>query len=1401
MKSIIKTTLAIFLALLSSTSFAQEIIELCPEDNHKIQMDHMKTVEWYAKEWNDSIFRYKATSPTLDLDALYPNRTLSKLQVYSIEQLEDCSVTISDTLEIVPRGFFTPEMMDTAIIISRSTFINDTSTFIVRPEYSELLDPNAAGSPDSIYFSFPVLAGRKGEEFTLTQKITSDTLQFIIPPASIIHAENQIDFSSSLAIMGNWGDCELTDVLNLPEFIWDESNYIVEAKENDQPNGLYFFASGLIDKMYAGENPENLIGMVNTSSDTLKQLEYEILYTSNDPALSTAATRLSSNDSIKIAPAGVRYIGIDDEADYPLELATAEYNVNILAINGATLTGLIESSRPYEFVNDLDFAPQAELKLIDKKYMGDPLHNMEMTLSSSPFRSFYQTELRYFFLSEDKQDTSVLGFVPVPYLEAGSANTFEMDMITGDRTYQYDTVYMNLTTVEGHPIASYTFPTMLESFYVQPKNGLVSQDIAELVGYNQIFVGDTLVNWVGAGENHVTNKIDYDWGKAFYNLPAESSVGKIETYYNEPLMNLNFSLYYKVTDYYKNQSQNDERELVLKDTLHIQHRLVFDYYYITNSGTQARSAILDSSEKDTIVSYEDKKSFMLKFNSNLDGSKYFEFINRPDNVFKIENGNIYQQTVISYKNSSPTDFSSPSSLSDTLRFNMYTKGTFINDIDFDLIGLESSPYTPGEPTKYLWSDYGWNAVNKRFDVELNQEVYDLRANITRSKLPTDFDYSGLEVGIYRATAAWDSLRYQRAGNRNFAYWIGFGDNNREGKNQVHQDIYKVDSLMTLYTIKPITELMDDNFATSGNFTITVPYEADRPNFVVVLDPNNKFREYNEMNNMKTNNPFLNVKSGVLLRLAKDSTKTIDANTTERISAITFEYRGKTYDAFYATDNNHYGSSSGGFLYNPDVPETFQLNPAEKVKFNFQIENIGNHVSSGKAKLVVSATDIPQNEYLDFKTTLVDTIDITTPILPQNGERSNTITTSIEFVPADYFYSNRGLLLSAYLIYDEYENSSSTEKENIKNKLGTSGNLPHRVGAYFSRMVVQSPDLILENIIFPQDTVVNCGDDFPIEINLFNNSNKSALNETFYLNVKDNYGYEEVIPVEGIGIKERKTVTFHKNFRRSLTSGNIQNYQIEVELDVDDIGLVNQVKEAEQEVVVMLEVGSIATPTPLYFDGEVFNWTRVGENMSYEYYIRASYDGGDYKEFHGTTTGNKVVLIDQGFPFKYGKFYANVYATDNNCGFSRVVGKDFTYEAPPTTEEGSIDLGTGGGSGGGTGGGGNTGGQDPPTGDNCYTNVSGPAFVKGKLTQLSDGKYKYDMTIKNFWNVPVDARMCVASTLEGGWNCGDARQIKPGATYTITPYHVKVEGTSGVRRIILFYPSSDAGSCHFPRPWN
>lgn len=537
MKSILRISLAIALVVLSSSSFAQQAIELCSDDDHKITMEHDKSVEWYAKEWNDTTFRYKTTSTTLDLDALYPNNTLSHIQVYSVEKLPDCTITISDTLDIVPKGYFTPEMIDSALVLTRNTLINDTSTFVLRPEYRDLLDPNAVGSPDSIYFSTPVLAGKKGEDFVLTQRITSDTLYYIIPPTTIIRAENETDFSSELEILGRWDGCDQTDALNLPEFIWDESNYIAQAVQNDEPNGIYFFISGLEKEMKAGESPDNLLGITNTATDSLKNFAYEVFYYSNDPSITEGTTSLTKKDSLKFGPKQTYYSAVEEDILYPLELATGKYDVFVAMYEESTGKQVMSDSQEFPFVNDADHDPLVELSILSGAYLGEE-HQMNFQLVGSPFRSFFDTKMAYYFLSEDKQDTTEVQEILMSYLGQSDTLNIDFPMLTESKNYEYDTLYMSLMAQEGYRIADYKLATHFINLLVRPKNGLVNQSIGGHYDYNQVFLGDTIVGFASYIPEYAQDA--YPWLRKFENLPASATVGMLSSYSNSPDLDLGY---------------------------------------------------------------------------------------------------------------------------------------------------------------------------------------------------------------------------------------------------------------------------------------------------------------------------------------------------------------------------------------------------------------------------------------------------------------------------------------------------------------------------------------------------------------------------------------------------------------------------------------------------------------------------------------------------------------------------------------------------------------------------------------------------------------------------------------------------------------------------------------------
>lgn len=768
----------------------------------------------------------------------------------------------------------------------------------------------------------------------------------------------------------------------------------------------------------------------------------------------------------------------------------------------------------------------------------------------------------------------------------------------------------------------------------------------------------------------------------------------------------------------------------------------------------------------------------------------------------------YLQTIFEYDSLSPVDYGSEKALSDTLLTRILKPGAFKEDLDFSATLGGSGLGVPNY--RYIWSDNGWDAPNKRFSDELNQEVYDIFF-ILQSGIKQDIDYSQLEVGVYETTPLLDSLALVKINGVEFYEYLGVGATYRPDRNQLFQNIYKTDSLMTQFSIAPITEYFTESTETNGLMKVTVPYKPETGNWVIVLDPNNKFKEYNEMNNIAPLSPFTHAKSGVLLRLAdNDYYKTVvttnDYSIRERTTNTKFEYRNQTYEAFYGTAVNHNAQKNYAHgqptenVYNPDVPDTFRVFEGEKMKFYFEIENIGNTASSKSGKLILKAREIQNKNYIELNQThVIDTIEWTANIEPTDGTRDNNYVVSAEFIPAKYLANGNGITLWAEIIYDEDEERSEREKWMLNNSEFSESRYAKRRSFEFSRIIVDSPNLIIEDIKFPEEDEVTCGDDYPIEITIFNDSEDINIDGTFYINAKDNMGMEESYPVEGIKFQERKTITVHKSFYRNPRDSVVKHWKVNLELDTEDVGLFNQSHTEEKDITIRMGYSTLPRlDAGLNLITGVYSWSDLGDGITYYYEIAITYEGSSSQmRWKGSTDQLHISLPDDlGIEMKYGRYAINLYGYDGKCNYRESLGTRVDFKPPPPPPPPVTHTPGSGGSGGGNSGGGSSGGGSTGGGSNCYTNVSGPAFVSGKLTELSDGTYKYTTTYKNFWDVEVDARLCILRTT--GWSCGDARKLKPGKTHTSTTYGVDASG-GGARRIILFYPSSIAGSCHFPRP--
>tara|TARA_R110002072_G_scaffold79357_4_gene183140 strand:- start:1891 stop:6117 length:4227 start_codon:yes stop_codon:yes gene_type:complete len=1389
----------------ANTALAQNFIEVCHNEDRSLTFDKPNIGSgdfvWYTRNegsdnWKKSGDRYSFKLES-DKTTLY--------DVYGLDLNDACNVIVTDTFTVVPTGQIlyrevleraVTDATDLAITFDASPLLFDTSQVIVNKEFRFLLDPSVPGNPDSIVVELPGFRH---------VKLSGDTTELILPLSSFREPKETsfgIERPLEYEVYAYWNNCSQKKVkIPVTKQQYSPSNFISTS------NGFTFFASGLIEEMVGGKSPGKLMGIYNNKTTKLDQLSLLTGYAPFDHR-DSSFVNFASFDSLSIAAKDTLfYDGIDHRGDsikYPTGLQNGRYNVQLRAYKLYNGEEVALDQQPFRYRNELDYGPILGLEVIRNLSLNNTLHEMELEIITSPYGEYFSPLLDYYFLSEDKMDTTETRTIGLPTLILSDTIQVQADLITEDNQYVYDSVYMSVKTSDGFEIETFALPTNLQSVLIEPRNGTIYQSTKNHPVFRRLFIGDTLVNAIGQTKEEADEFTDF---VHFNSVPSDSVIGEFYTVKDEPEVTINYDIGYSLRNFYNEDLEgelNDEN-INLKTTLYASYQAV--------SGNIRRnfdSLFLKSWEKDTLLSFEDNSTNSLQYKAKVDGNRLFNFSDSLSNVIGngIDSARFYLQTVLTYNEKSliPSDFEQY--ISDTLLVEIVP----LKQPNFE-INLEAHGGALGNTCRTcIWTNTQWNALNKRTTPELG-ETYDLLGVFYQRnpKLPLD----DIQVGIYETTDLYDSLMsieskrikvnntysYSSPKRNSIQAIMSLGASDLTRINQVFNKIHFADSLFNLVKIDTLSNLVQNpSELRVGEFLVPTRFDKDRRSYLVVIDPYDHIKEAREFDNIDETYRYEYLSGGADLDIPPLKER---YNPDQSPSPHKFIYKGEEYQIFHADeDNEEKDLLTGNYHNNPNIRDTFNVRSQESIKLKLAIVNNGIARSSQQGKFIIKIQQgkpaITYDNRRNYIT--IDTLDINEAVKPLGEERLTDSLYYIEYdlVPGQYIREGQYFNLRTELLYPGDPDTVST-----------SDNWRQNQATYdFTRMRVKNPNFYATFMLpegnygnDPTDNIFECGSEYELKVKL-SNFRGAKVDHPFEVILTGLPEGEVVLDVDGIDTNEEKILTY--KFPLAVETNKVVGYQLNLGLYIDIEKNDDRVAYGKASSTLIIapdfSLEEEEDPRVFLFDGNTLNMRTRSNDESFLYHWEARYflDDGTSKVISGVSNSRIVNLADEGFDFshKYGRYSASFYISSGDCKYSMTASSNFELKPPPPPKDPpSGDDGSGGndddsGGGGDDGGGGSTGGG-------CYWDALS-SLVDKKFTVFDDGRTKFWFRFKNNESKKVDYQVCIQRS-NGKWDCGQG-SLASGSTSIWYTYNPKNNGTNESYNIpvTLYFRDYNDSGCRFPK---
>lgn len=1402
-----RTRIAVFGLLLTTTSllFAQEAtIEICDGRMGNIRFttddpEGIHEYQWYLDEGTG--FREYSTRRSLQLSG----DDLDGSFIYGIETTDECELIVSDTFKIQKIGINTNRSED-VFNFNFNPLINGTSSISLKEEYKYLVDPSDPAKPDSVWIN-------TGGEII---HLDGDTTEFVIPIQSFdwvrVNGLGDTTRRINYSILARWDQCGTTSFVSVPQQ-WSKSNLITFTDDNSGR----FFISGLLDTLEAGQNLGNFVGAIDNNDQNVTIVSK--MRPKNNAFLETSEALLAV-DSLGLKENIPHYFGTRNDSRAPTNLPSGDYKITVEGYDNATgeLIYYDSTFRYYEN-NDPSIYGTIDLQPQEGFYMGDERHVMDMTYYAGPVMRFVNAGLEYFFLSENKLDTFRTGYLEsLPYTDVDDTTAFSIEIITGSNEFQYDTIYFEFIDSLSNKQFAVPAATNLNEEIIRTSNGYISQISKqgnELEGY---IVGDSTYSDGDFYYNEFVD-IKFTRTELFANqtenLPKDSLIGEFYTLQNQDTIKLLFDLGFLYKSFYGNINP-DSIGLKWQLDLHTDYVQVTNF----NTSRTPKSEIIESftgaipfeygeSNDEVIIEVNIPQELVTEFDP-------FPFTNN----FDIEEDQYFIDFyLLGDSTNNILDTESELSLSDTLKFEIaQNKIMFAGDIDLGFVQEYDSYYLNNAQSGIRgnverWPVYLWNAQHNSHRLlsylATTPEAYE-PAFYTQFNYEADLNFefadslANVEIGIYSTTQEFNDLVLnmiaeqertfifgQELDNRALGFMdrvLKFVENEYGGSflkgfhlNQNYFQLEKVDILDNLNDYRSNPEFNVDMVYDS------LDYDPDKRGYIFVIDPYNKILETNEENNIYFFDIHEYCDSGVDLAITAPYREYYDQGKGQYVRSFDAGVR----DFKLMEDDERW-------LFNT-LSGLEKVNDGEKMDVQFVVRNNGTLPSTGAEfqlraypvapALPDSITLIRSDEDFDRyweRSNIVGTFpvsdfdhyvgrlfDFRNGLEGRYGPIGELL--ELEIDPSTFVPPGNSFFLLADLISEDDCIDGANDRTRGRIGWAPSGYRNKRVYS-MQKFLVGSPCIVLENIEYPDLGDVACGTPFPISFDVTNIEPEFSTFNEFYIIIEDNVGNVDTLTFDGIGAGETIPVTLDKKVilpfnqfpkRDEKTGekfGKVRRkdifYQVDMTLDLTNINVPDTIKNyiIQDEMSVSIREGSIEPPKLKMTDGRIMRWDPTGgENPSYHYDIYFKARSGPIYYTGGVTQDTLVNMIAAGFPQpQYGTYSILIFATDEECGWSELVGANYEFAPPPPPSKSSGTSVSGGGSGGGGSSGGGCGGSS------CKRRVTNCGVIV--KTRYDEELGKFWMKFYNPYNVRVESKHCI----EG--DCGGTT-LDPGEEHTWWSYDV------------------------------